>query len=362
MQGGVQRRDDRRSRCAVAVKDLVDQLLAIDRVRDGEADFLILHVRVAVADGLAIRCRGAQVEGELVEAGVVTRVRRDAFLALEGAEDVGGETAREVDLALDQRLTECVGVVVDPEDELVDVGAALEVVVVGHHADELTGAPLDDEERSRADGDLALGRLVGEGLHGLAVDAAPHVLGQDVDREPLHDRRRLLRGHDDRAVVGRGDRRDVADVVAEVALLVAAVEDPLEGVDDVIGRERDPVGPQQVRAQGVGPGLAVGRGLPRLRQARVRREVDRARRQQRGVLQLEDLVGLGEDPGEGIERVDIGKHADGEHNWVCGLCLGHRRGGHRHDRGRGHAGDHSADHVISLVDLLVVFGRASCPA
>ena len=267
MQGGIERRNERRPGRAVAVEDSIDHLLAVNRVRDRQTHLLVLHVRVAIADGRAVHEGSARVEGEFVEAGVGPGVRRDALLALERAEDVGGEAGGDIDLALDQCLAERVGVVVDAEDEFVDVGPALVEVVVGDHADELPGTPLYDEEGTGADQRLSRLRLVGEGLHGLGVDTAPHVLGEDVDREPLHDGGGLARRHDDRAVVGGLDRGDVADVVAVIALLVAAVEDALEGVDDVVGRQRRAIGPQQIRTQGVGPGLAVGRGLPRLGQA-----------------------------------------------------------------------------------------------
>jgi hypothetical protein len=96
-------------------------------------------VGVAVADGLAVGGRCAHVEGQLIEAGVVTGVRRDALLSLEGGEDIRGETRGEVDLALDEGLAEGVGVVVDPEDELVDLGSAGVVAVVGDEA--TSGSP-----------------------------------------------------------------------------------------------------------------------------------------------------------------------------------------------------------------------------
>ena len=171
----------------MAVQDAIDELLAVDGVRDGQAHLLILHMRVAVTDGCAVcECR-TQVEGEFVKAGVATGVRRDALLALQCAEDIRGESGSEVHLTLDEGLAECIGVVVDAEDKLIDGGTAVEVGVIGDHADELSGAALRHEEGTGSHECLTGLWLVGEGLHGLGVDTAPHVLGQDVDGEALHD-------------------------------------------------------------------------------------------------------------------------------------------------------------------------------
>ena len=181
MERGVQRGNDRGAGRAVSVQDLVDELLAVNGVGDGLSDGEVLHVRVAVANGSAVGQRGSGVERELVESGVGAGVGGDALLAFERGEDVRSEPFGEVDLALDESLGQRIGIVVDAEDEFVDFGSPQVVRVVRHHADELPRLTLRDEEGPGADEDLPLLGLVREGLDGLGVDAAPYVLGQDVD-------------------------------------------------------------------------------------------------------------------------------------------------------------------------------------
>ena len=75
---------------------------------------------MAVADRLAGVKGRADVEGQLVEAGVVAGHGGDALGVLERVERRRVEPVGEVDLALLQRLQLGVGIVEDPVDDLVD--------------------------------------------------------------------------------------------------------------------------------------------------------------------------------------------------------------------------------------------------
>jgi hypothetical protein len=125
------------------------------------------------------------------------------------------EPVGEVDLALLERLELGVGVVEDPVDDLVDLGRAAPVGLVGGQAHELAGAALGEHERARADRVL----LVVEGRDLLLVDVLPDVLGQDRHGQPEHGRAGLLGRHHQGGVVGGVDRLDVGHVVAVVGLL-----------------------------------------------------------------------------------------------------------------------------------------------
>ena len=273
---------------------------------------------MAVADRLAAVQGGPDVEGQLVEAGVVAGHGGDALGVLEGVERRRVEPVGEVDLALLERLELGVGVVEDPVDDLVDLGRAGPVGLVGRQAHELAGAPLGEHERAGADRVL----LVVEGGDFLLVDVLPDVLGQHRHGQPEHGRARLLGGHHQGGVVGGLDGLDVGHVVAVVGLLEGALHDPVEGVGGVLGRQRLAVGPLHALADLVGPGELVVRDLPGLGQPGHGREVLLAVADQLVVHQRPDLVGLGQDPDERVERVDVVDDADGEGELVSRLLLG----------------------------------------
>jgi hypothetical protein len=77
-----------------------------------------------------------------------------------------------------------VGVVEDPEDDLVDLGRPAPPGLVGREAHELAGLALLELERARANRVL----LVVEGRDLLLVDVLPDVLGQDRHGQPQHAR------------------------------------------------------------------------------------------------------------------------------------------------------------------------------
>ncbi len=278
-----------------------------------------------VADGRAVGQGSAGVEPDLLEPVVGRRYGGDARLVLDRVEHRGLHVVGEVDLALAQCLGHGVGVLVDPEGQLLDRRLGAEVVGIGLEADELALAALDQHVRARADDRVALGRLVGVRADLLAVDLAPDVLGKDVDRQAQHDRRGLGHGEHQRGVVGGLGLGDVRGVAAVVVLLVLASEDPVEGVGGVTGGQRLPVAPLQARADPVGPGRAVGRLLPGLREVGHRREVLRRARGEARVHQLVHLVRGRDDAGERVHRVDVVGDPDRER---------HRRW-RRDGRGRG---------------------------
>ena len=183
----------------------------------------------------------------------------------QGRERVGRQALGEVDLALAQGLDHGVFVAEDAEDQLVDLGRAGPVVLVGLEPEELPGLVLDEPERPGSHGLVVVGE--GEGLVG--GDVLPDVLGQDRHREAGHDRRRLADREDQGGVVGGLGRGDVGDVAAVVGLLIGAVDDPVEGVRGVLGGERLAVGPTEAGADLVGPRGLVGGLLPRLGQGRL---------------------------------------------------------------------------------------------
>ena len=80
-----------------------------------------------------------------------------------------------------------------------------------------------------------------------------------------------------------------------------------------------------------------------------RRQVDLT-----AALDREHLAALGV-----ARRQRVAQHADGEDHRVSGLGLRHGGGWHRDDRGGGHCGDQSADHVISLVVCSRAYPRSS---
>jgi hypothetical protein len=190
----------------------------------------------------------------------------------------------------------------------------------------------------RADGVL----LVVEGRDLLLVDVLPDVLGQDRHGQPQHGRARLLGGHHQGGVIGGLDLFDVGHVVVVVGLLEAALHDPVEGVGGVPGRDRPAVGPLHPLADLVGPGQLVVGDLPGLGQPGLGGEVLGAVADQVVVHQPPDLVGLGQDADERVERVDVVDDADGEGELPGRLLLGghargHRQGQQRHQRRGGRA-------------------------
>jgi hypothetical protein len=173
---------------------------------DRQAHLRVLQRGVPGADLLAVDGLRAAVEGEVVEAVVVRGPCGDAVGALESREDVGVEVVGEVHLAVLQCLHQGVGVAVQTELDAFDGGGALPVVVVALERVVLPLPRLGQDERTAADtaGRIGVG-LVGVLAELLVVDLGPDVLGEDGDREPLHQRGRLLQRHDDGGVVGSLD-------------------------------------------------------------------------------------------------------------------------------------------------------------
>ncbi len=167
--------------------------------------------------------------------------------------------------------------------------------------------------RPRADDRVSVLGFVVVALDRRLVDLGPDVLRQNVDVQPVHDRGGFVDAEDQRGVIGRLGLGDVLDVVAVVGLLERPVDDAVEGVRRILGGQRFPVAPLQIRPDLVGPERLVRRLFPGLRKAGFDSEVFGPVHGQRRVGHLKDLVGRDGDPDERIERVDVLHDPDGEY-------------------------------------------------
>jgi hypothetical protein len=240
---------------------------------------------------------GAAVHPELVEAALLAADRGDVLLLLQLQEAVRRRLADGVELAAAQRGDHRVGVVELAEDDAVDARLALPVARVRLERPEL--ALLDAVEPIRARADAVARRVLADRV---LVVLRPDVLRQDVD---VHHRQLRIgdRGlQDDRLRVGRR-RGDVRDRLGVVQPLLAT--GAVDRVGDVVEGQPLAVGPLEVRAQLVSPGALVGRGRPRRREARDRREVLRRLVGERRVLEVPELVRRHRDADGRVGAVEV---------------------------------------------------------
>ena len=239
--------------------------------------------------------------------------------------DVDGE----VDGAELEVLGERVLVLVDLEDDLVDLGLAAPVVLVGHAADELALLPLHDLERSGADDRRAvevLGRLV------VGLELAPDVLRHDRHPHGEDVGLGLVALDDDGGVVGRRDRLDAVERREERGELEVLLVVEAEG--DVLGRQRLAVAPHDALADLEGPGEAVLALGPALGEPRLGLEVLVAVVGEEVVADVVELVGRLLDAHERVEVVRVGRPAHLEGDGAAG-----RRGTRAGGEGAGQAPD-----------------------
>ena len=297
--GRVRRRGDRVRGRRVPALDAVDDRLLVDRVRDRLA-----HQRV-LERGVALLQAVAAVDRELLERALVALDDLDPLDVLEPVERGARHRVRGIDLTAAQRRDHRLRVVEVADHDRGERPLAAPVVRVRLEARELALLELGQVVGARADAVLpvVLGDL-------LRVVLLVDVLRDDVDVQHgqlrvRHRRLDLDRGRVDRLRLEvRGDR-----AVVEPLLLARAVD----RVDDVVGGQRLAVGPLEVRAQLVGPRLAVIRPLPRLGESRLDREVLRGLVGQPGVLDVPGLVGGDRHTDGHVHAVDVLPVADGEH-------------------------------------------------
>ncbi len=217
-----------------------------------------------------------------------------------------------------------VGILVDLEEELVDLGSAAPVVLVGHETNEPVRLILDDLEGAGADH----GRLVGVGVGGrLGIDLRPDMRGQDRHGEPEHVRLGTRADEAHRVGVDGDHALDERRVAGERPHVV--VDDVVEGEDDVAGRERTPVLPRHPPAQREGPRLAVGRVTPGRRESRLGRQRRGVIASQEVVVEIVDLGRGARLTDEGVERLGVVGPADTQHGRAGGRRAGAGREGGR---------------------------------
>jgi hypothetical protein len=225
----------------------VDDLLPVDRPVEGLAELGIEEH--GVAHGVR---RVIAVEAELVEAPVSALESGHPSGLLHGRELRLRQLDRRVDGALLEVGGHGVGALVVLEEELVDLGLAAPVVLVGDHADVLALAPLHGLEGTGADD----GRLVLEGGgRRLAADLAPDVLGDDRHDHGEHVGLRLVGRDVDRVVVGGHGAGDAAGVDGQSLQVV--LDDVVVGERHVLGGQRLAVLPLDALTDLERPGLAV---------------------------------------------------------------------------------------------------------
>ncbi len=238
------------------------ELVLVHRPVERLAELDVLEHRVA--EGRAL----VAVERQVVEGLLRARLGGETLFALQRLDLRRRDVDGQVDGAELEVLRQRVLVLVDREDDLVDLGLAAPVVLVGHAADELALLALHDLERARADD-----RRLVEVLGGLVVglELAPDVLGHDghPHREDVGLGPVALDDH--RGVVGRGDRLDAVERREEGGELEVLLVVEAEG--DVLGRERLAVAPHDALADLEGPGEAVLARGPALGEAGLGLEV-----------------------------------------------------------------------------------------
>ena len=240
------------------------------------------------------------VHGEHPVRAAPRRDGRDLARLLRLPDHRGGKALGEVDVTLARGAEQLLRVVVEDDLHRADLGCRAPPVGVRVETYAFASRPLCDRERSRCH--TVVARVVGECL---GVDSVVDVARNDRNVDRRQGRIRSPRRDDDRSLASRlgGEPRD--GVIPGPALLARAVD----RVRDVVGGERLPVGPAEVRAQRVGVGEAVGRRLPRLGESRCRRKLVCVAPREARVLQVPDLLhggavgdgdvecrGLAEDP------------------------------------------------------------------
>ncbi len=264
-----------------------------------QANLPVAQRRVARADsvlGGAVRRVGdveddvGQVRGEGLPGG-----HGDVLVGFQGGDGGGGELGDHVHVAVDQRLHPGVGVLVGLEDDLVDDGGALPVVLVGGQAHVLALPVLDQLEGARADH-----RRVVEGAAGPLCSQMcfGRMYMKTMRPSKLPVGTDLADGH--RGGVGRLDHLVPVEVGGHVDAPVGAVPVQLQGVLHIRAGQRGAVVEGGALHQVHGPGEAVVGDRPVLGQLAdvVAVEVEG----DRGVVgQLVDGVVLGELPEARVE-------------------------------------------------------------
>ena len=202
---------------------------------------------------VARRLPVVRVEDEVVEASLLARDRDDPSVDRDPGRRLG-DVHRRVDLAALQGGDHRVAVAEDAEDDLVDGDLPAPEIGVRLHSPELALLPLGQGEGTGPTPSRA-----GYSRHLVRRDVLPDVLRNDVERERRQPRIVDLRGHDDRALVGRlrgeiGDRRGVVQPVF--------VPGAVNRVRDVLGGQRRVVRPLEPLAERVRVRPSVVRGLP----------------------------------------------------------------------------------------------------
>ena len=300
---------------AVAEPDVVDHELAVDGIGDRLANLLIVQSGLLGVDQQLDH--GAD---HLVALG--GHLDRGQLRQLLGVAVGHGPEARHVRFALLQRSGARCLVVDEAHDDAIEIRQPLAPVVrVLVEAHEFAAPPLDELEGAGAD------RAVGVGV-GLDVALAEDVLGQHRALVARQRRQHVGRGvvelEDRRVVVGRFDRRDVAE--GADAARMRLLQHLHDGELHVGGREGLAVVEFHVLAQLEGDGLAVGRNLPAFGQARFGLEVEAVFEQPVVDLgrHLADRRG-GRDVGGEIWRLRLRDL----HQRAAGLLGGGRRAGDR---------------------------------
>ncbi len=283
------------------------------------------------------------VEGELVELGVDVGERLVGGVVLElailGLEHAPGALQG----ARLHLLDHGVGALVVDEIDLVDLGSAAPVALVGHHDRVLVPLVLRELEGAAADDRRVV--LVTR-PRGLARDGAPDVLGHDVHPHVEHVRFGLGAGEDHGGVVGSGDALDEVRVHRVVGELV--LHDVVVGEGDVFGGQRHAVLPFDARADVERPDLAVGGRRPAVGEPCGRGAlrvpvVAGAEADQKVVVERPDLVARRELADEGVQVVgDVG-HAQLEHDLAGGrrAAAGGKCSGQTPDQAGAQKGGHA---------------------
>ncbi len=310
---------DRRGGPAEAHEHSVDEGLLVDRVSDRQPDVGIEERGVRLLQAVAA------VDRELVEPALLADDDHDALRGAEALDRVVRNVVRDVDLAALQCGHHRVGVVEDPEDDLVDLWRPAPVARVRLHRPELPALRLLEDERAGAD---VVDPVV-------LLDLVLVVLLPDVLREDVDVHRRELRVVDlardlDGARVERL-RRDVLDGRGVVVPLLVARS--VDRVHDVLRGQRRAVRPLETLAKLVGVGLAVLGSLPRLGEAGDGPEVVRCLVGQGRVLEVPHVVVRDLDADHRVEAVVRLGDPDGEDDLLVVLRQGCACGQeHDHDR------------------------------
>ena len=283
------------------------ELVLVHRPVERLAELDVLEHRVAERRPLVA------VERQVVERLLRARLGGETLLALQRLDLRRRDVDGEVDGAELEVLRQRVLVVVHLEDDLVDLGLAAPVVLVGHGADELALLALRDHERARADD-----RRLVEVLGGLVVglELAPDVLGDDGDPHGEDVGLGPVALDDHGGVVGRGDRLDAVERREEGGELEVLLVVEAEG--DVLGRQRLAVTPHHALADLERPGETVLARGPALREAGLGLEVLVAVVGEEVVGHVVQLVAGLLDADEGVQVVGVGGPADLEHDRVAG--------------------------------------------